>query len=322
VAVLLRVGLGLRRVPGGAPDGALGRRRLASDDTAVAHLGFCPMPRQSLQNYSAPGSPMLTKPQIFAVQWLCLLLLPTGAVKAQMLQHSDEDSASGDDLLQRLSRISLRTEVASEHGEKTRTITLRIDRPILINDRWRLKLRADLPFRSVEKDHRDWSGLTFGDALLSAVFVRRLDDGQAFGIGSQLIIPTAKKEVQGRQQWRLRPTASYRWPVHAISEGTYFKLEARFDMSITGGSSEEKTRELQLAPNLEIDLPGRSYLSIFPNPDIQYDFVRNELFVPIDVEIGKQFGHVLISIEVAKALVKGNNAPYDWRVEPHVGLKF
>jgi hypothetical protein len=31
---------------------------------------------------------------------------------------------------------------------------------------------------------------------------------------------------------------------------------------------------------------------------------------------------VLISIEVAKALVKGNNAPYDWRVEPHVGLKF
>jgi hypothetical protein len=83
-----------------------------------------------------------------------------------------------------------------------------------------------------------------------------------------------------------------------------------------------KVRELQVSPNLEIALPANTYLSFFPSADIRYNFVRNEAFLPVDIEIGTEWRDLVFSIEAAKAVVKADHPPYGWRVETRIGLRF
>ncbi len=249
---------------------------------------------------------------------LCLFLFPLGPAYAQ--EPPPDAPVSGKDITRPLERIDLRTEFAREEGESVRTITLRHDRPVELDKGWRLNLRLDLPFKRVEEDDAAASGL--GDILVRAIAVREVDDRRAFGLGLQLRLPTAAEEALGRDQWQFLPTAGYRWSLPQMGEESFFQLIGRYRFSLGGDGDLPALSELQLAPNLEIGLPGRAYLSIFPSSDIRYDFRRNELFVPVNLEVGKEWSRLVASLEGGAALIAGDAAPYKWKVEARLGWRF
>lgn len=243
------------------------------------------------------------------------------AALAAPLAAQDEKAkptGSGEDLVDLTRRIDLRVEVAGAEDEEEWTYTLRHDHRVKLGDGWQANLRVDLPFKSLpdEAGGRDFGG---GDMLLNAGFVRRLENGEGFGFGAQLIVPTGEL---GREQWRLRPGAGYRWPAHSISEHSFFQLQVRYDFSFAGDDDRPDTRELQFSPTLEIGLPDKAYVSIYPSTDMRYDFERDEVFIPFDVEVGKEWGAWVASVEGSVGLVTEEHAPYDWKVEARLGRNF
>jgi hypothetical protein len=235
-------------------------------------------------------------------------------------------SASGNDVAHPVQRIDLRAEVSSKEESDELATTLRYTLPQPIGDGWTVNLRADLPFvRNNEASIDNPDGhyaFGLGDALIQAIFIRHTNETDGFGIGTQLIAPTASEEGLGKGKWRLRPTLGYRWGLPEISEKTFFQLLARYDFSFAGDKDRSRVSELQFAPNLEFGLPGDAYLSIFPSTDIRYNFENKEFFLPVDLEIGKEWERLVVSVEGAAGVVSDEHAPYKWRLEARIGYRF
>ena len=252
-----------------------------------------------------------------------LLCLPVGAPlaaqqAAQVEPEEEAPSGSGEDILDLARRIDLRVELSEDDGENQWVTTLRHDHRLKLGDGWQANLRIDLPFIA-DLDEVKGPNFVSGDVLLNAGFTRRLPNREGFGVGTQLIIPTAE---DGRGQWRLRPSVGYRWPATAISPDSFFQLQVRYDLSFAGESTAPDTRQLQVAPTLEIGLPDRFYLSFFPSTDLRYDFERDELFIPFDVEVGKEWDRWVASLEGSVGVITEQNAPYDWKIEARIGRNF
>lgn len=241
-------------------------------------------------------------------------------------ENVERVETSGGDITRPSQRFDFRFERESKPDERTTKLTLRYDHPVLLSHRWRLNLRMDVPFAWVnhrgehDEEHADTSGIS--DVLLHAVLAHYVKENEGLAFGSELIIPTAANESLGKGKWRLRPMAGYRWSLSQLGEDGFFQLIARYDFSFAGKDSRSKVSELQFAPNVEIDLGHSAYLSFYPSADIRYDLVRDKLFVPVDIEVGKSFGRLVMSLEVAKAIVHEDHAPYDWRAEGRIGMRF
>lgn len=243
-----------------------------------------------------------------------------------LAQESQEGLESGNDVTRPTRRFDIRAEYESSPEERVRKVTLRYDHPLTLSEEWRLNLRIDVPFASATprgehaEHHEKASGA--GDVLLHAVFAHHVHENEGLGFGAELIIPTAGKDPLGKGKWRIRPMAGYRWSLPKLGEESFFQLVARYDVSVAGDSNRPDVSELQIAPNLEVELSPSTFVSFFPNADIHYDFIHKEFFVPIAVEVGKNVGNFVLSVEVGKAIIRGDHPAYDWKTEARVGLRF
>lgn len=273
--------------------------------TETKHAGRHPMPALLLALLAGGG------------------VAPLDAARAQKAEAMPEEggSVSGLDITRPLQRIELRTEFADEGEEDKTTFTLRQVHPVKLDDAWRLNLRTELPL-VIANSPSEGSETGIGDIRLQAVAVHDTGGPRAWGFGLQVQLPTGNERL-GRGQWQLLPILGHRWSLPTLSEESFFQLVARYRVSFGGERKQENISELQLAPNLEIGLPGRAYLSFFPSNDVRYDFKRDGLFVPINVEIGKEWKRVVVSLEGAKKVISTNDVqPYDWRVEARIGYRY
>lgn len=255
------------------------------------------------------------------------LLLALAALTLPGLAHAQaqEDApVSGKDITRPVMALDLKIEIAREYGEDKVTVTLRHDHPVELDGGWRLNLRVDLPVKVVDADETLDTGATLGlsNILLQAVLVKQLGDNQGFGFGTQVKLPSASDSRFGSDQWQFLPTAGYRWPASGISKDSFFQILTRYRFSVKGDSTRATASELQLSPNLEIGLPGKAYLSIFPSADIRYDFNSKSFFLPANLEVGKKWGRLVTSLEGGVGVIKGDADPYQWKVEARIGLRF
>lgn len=254
------------------------------------------------------------------LRWLLLAMFAVpGLARAQ-----EDASASGKDIIRPVMSLDLRTEVAREDGEDKVTVTLRHDHPIDLGDDWRVNLRFDLPVKFVDADETADTGNTLGlsNVLFQAAFSKKLGENQGFGFGAQVKLPSASDSRFGSDQWQVLPMVGYRWPAAGISKDSFFQILTRYHFSLKGDSSRATASELQLSPNLEIGLPGKAYLSIFPSADIRYDFNTKSFFLPANLEIGKKWGRLVTSLEGGVGVIKGDADPYQWKIEGRIGLRF
>ncbi|NYT42256.1 hypothetical protein HZY97_15900 [Sphingomonas sp. R-74633] len=256
--------------------------------------------------------------RLFALAALALPAL------AHAQEQEEEASPSGRDITRPVLTLDLRTEVAREDDQDKLTVTLRHDHPVDLGGGWRVNLRVDLPVKIVDAEEEADTGTTIGlsNVLFQAIFIRELGEDQGFGFGTQVKLPSASDSRFGSTQWQLLPTAGYRWPAHGISKESFFQILTRYRFSLADGSGRATASELQFSPNLEIGLPGKAYFSIFPSTDIRYDFKTKSFFLPLNLEVGKKWGRLVTSLEGGVGLIEGNAAPYQWKVEARIGLRF
>jgi hypothetical protein len=206
------------------------------------------------------------------------------------------------------------TAPGSTRDVTTGTFNLRYDHAFNLQSGWILTTRSDLPL--LEKDpissanpSGDYVG-GIGDADVQAALIHDINQRWAFGFGMRLIAPTGN-DVLGSGKWQVMPIVGARYGLPEISGGSYFEPLMRYDVSVAGDPTKKNISNLQFAPTLNIGLPDRWFVTIFPSTDIRINYgdpitgQTGRWFVPLDFRFGKKFtNNIALSLEVGVPIIK------------------
>lgn len=235
---------------------------------------------------------------------------------------------TGQDVTDPVKRIDIRTGYSeAEDGSGSQTFILRHDRPLALENGDQIGLRLDLPFVANDLVTPDnvtgKNDIGFGDILFQALYIHPVSKSEAFGFGSQVIIPTAAEIGFGGGKWRLVPLVGYRWATPSISPGSFFVAAARYDISIAGDDDRTNVSNIQFSPTLNIALKDNAFVTLFPSTEIRYDFVKDSFFLPFNAQVGKLWGGgIITSLEGSAKLIGDRYRPYNWKIEARVGFLF
>jgi sulfatase-modifying factor enzyme 1 len=201
---------------------------------------------------------------------------------------------------------------------------LRYDHAFNLASGWILATRTDLPL--LAKNAISDSNLNgdyvrgIGDADVQAALIHGINQRWAFGFGMRLIAPTGD-DVLGSGKWQVMPIVGARLALPEITSGSYFEPVFRYDVSVAGDPTRKNISNLQFAPMLNIALPGRWFVTLFPSPDIRINYgdpitgQTGRWFVPFDFRFGKKFTeNIALSLEFGVPIVK-DYPVYDFKTQ-------
>jgi hypothetical protein len=262
------------------------------------------------------------------------------AVTEQNASSRDQGAGPEGDVLSAQRLLQLMYQVKTAPGTDldgnpvtttTDTWKLRADETFSLSPRWSLALRGDLPFLAKDKytDSNPNGDFLYGlgDADVQAALIDNIDARWKAGAGARLIAPTGDSAL-GSGLWRIMPIVGARYSLPEISSGSYFEPLARYDVSFAGDPTKKFISNLQLAPMLNLSLPGRWFLTLYPNPEIRWNFgapvtgQTGRLFLPLDARIGKKFSESInVSLEVSVPIVK-DYPVYDFMTALRINFSF
>ena len=249
---------------------------------------------------------------------------PTAAaVSGQDAPSPDQGAGPEGEFLNRQRLLQLLYQVKTAPGTDlegnqvtttTDTWKLRGDVTYTLSPQWSLALRGDLPYLAKNKytDSNPNGDFLYGlgDADVQAAVIDNIDARWKAGAGARLIAPTGDAAL-GSGLWQIMPIAALRYALPEISQGSYFEPLARYDVSFAGDPTKKFISNLQLAPMLNLSLPDRWFFTLYPNPEIRWNFgapvtgQTGRLFLPFDARIGHKFSDAFdASLEVAVPIVK------------------
>jgi hypothetical protein len=275
---------------------------------------------------------------------LCLIAL-NDAQAQQAASASQQDASAavdnnGQDFTRPETLFQLRYIYQTAPGSGSvpgtlRTVTtdmtiLRAD-GIIAPQQWSIALRGDLPFVIRDPLTADnpagqyVSGL--GDADVQAALIRQFDSRRAAGAGLRFVAPTGAEDITGGK-WRALPVAGARYSLPEWSTGSYAEALLRYDVSFAGDPSRRNVSNLQLAPMLNINLPDRWFLTLYPNTEIRINYgdpipgQTGRLFLPVDVMVGRNLlKDVTLSLELSVPVIK-EYPVYNFRTVSRINMRF
>ena len=265
---------------------------------------------------------------------------PDAAVSGEPAAGQDQGASPEGDVLNPQRLLQLMYEVRTAPGTNldgnpvtttTNTWKLRGDATLPLSSQWSLVLRGDLPYLAKNKytnGNPDGSFLYgLGDADLQAALVDTIDSRWKAGAGVRLIAPTGAPTLTSNL-WRVMPIAAVRYALPELSAGSYVEPLLRYDVGVAGPSTAKFVSNLQFAPMLNLALPGRWYVTLYPNPEIRWNFgtpitgETGRLFLPFDARIGRKFSEAFnVSLEVAVPIVK-QYPVYDFMTALRLNVNF
>jgi hypothetical protein len=266
---------------------------------------------------------------------------PNGApIGGQDAPAQDQGAGPEGDVLsaQRLFQLMYQVKTAPGtdlNGNPVTTTTdtwkLRRDLTLPLSSQWDLALRADLPFVAKDKytDSNPNGDFLYGlgDADVQAALIDNINERWKAGAGARLIMPTGDSTL-GSGKWQIMPILGARYELPEISKGSYFEPLARWDYSFAGDPTKKNINNLQLAPMLNISLRDRWFFTLYPNPEIRWNFgdpitgQTGRLFFPFDARIGRKFSDLLnVSLEVSVPIIK-QYPVYDFMTALRLNLTF
>ncbi len=208
---------------------------------------------------------------------------------------------------------------------------LRVNAKILLDVDWGLGLLAEVPF--VEKTTIDFnpSSVThvfgLGDAVCELDVAHVIDERWAFGVGARVSAQTGADSL-GSSEWQVMPRFGVRYMLFELGPDSYFVPSMRYALSVPGNPGARKISEPQIAPTLNIDLPGPFFLTFYPSQDIRINYgapiagQTGRLFLPFDALIGAKLTNKLqISLEGSVPIVK-DYPVYNFKVEARLRVLF
>ena len=213
----------------------------------------------------------------------------------------------------------------------TDTLRFRLDHKIDLAPQWTLALRSDLPFvakNSIAAQNPEGDYLYgVGDADFQAALIHDLDDRWTVGAGARLIAPTGDENL-GSGKWQIMPGAAVRYALLELNPTSYVEPLVRYDISFAGNASKRNISNLQIAPTVNIGLPDRWFVSLYPSPDIRVNFgdpvagQTGRLFLPFDVRFGRKLSdNSVVSLEIGVPLIR-NYPVYDFKTALRFNLTF
>jgi hypothetical protein len=211
------------------------------------------------------------------------------------------------------------------------TLLLRLDGAVKLDADWKFGWLAQVPI--VEKnttapDPADSSHeFGTGDGAFQGILSRPINERWAYGFGARLVVPTAEESL-GSGKWQIMPGFGVRYSFLEYGSDTYFVPKIRFAISFAGDPSRRNISEPQIAPTLNIGLPSRWFVTLYPSYDIRINYgdpisgQTGRLFLPFDAAIGRKLSDdVLVSLEVAVPLIK-DYPVYNFKTELRLAVKF
>jgi len=252
------------------------------------------------------------------------------------VENNGEDFTRPENLIQLRNVFQTAPGSGSTPGT-TRTVTtdttvLRADYKFNIAPQWTVVFRGDLPFVVKDAITADDPGGTYvgglGDADVQAALIDTISARWAAGAGLRIIAPTGTDDLTGGT-WRALPIVGARAMLPEISEGSFFTGLFRYDVSFASAmSSARNASNLQFAPTLNVDLPDRWFVTIYPEPDIRYNFgdpisgQTGRLFLPADLMLGRDITeNFTASLEVGAPIIK-DYPVYDFKAVVRLNRKF
>ncbi len=240
-------------------------------------------------------------------------------------------------------------------NDEAHVFTFRADDIFRLSDRWRVSGRLEVPLAytnlragnnatSPDSADRPFRFGT-GEVVTQVLGIYDIDARTALAFGTQFIFPTASPKDLGANQYLLVPTLVASWQLPEISLGSFFAPIVRYNFDIArssgGGHTSElrHTSELQFSPTMNIMLPDRWFVTLFPGTtggDIRYNLEQRQredkgrLFLPANFMVGKLLGgdirpDMVASLEIGIPIINDYKRPtlpgtYNFRIEARIGF--
>lgn len=251
-------------------------------------------------------------------------------------QDASQGDTAGLDPLKPTSNLfqtmyNYKTAPGSTGEVTTETLGLRFDHSVELTPLWTLALRTDLPLVAKNPITANNPAGDFlygvGDADFQAVAIRVLDQRWSIGFGARLIAPTGG-DTLGSGKWQIMPIAGFRYALPEINSSTYFEPIVRYDVSFAGDPTKKNISNLQFAPMFNLGLPDRWFVTLYPSPDIRWNFgdrvtgQTGRLFLPFDVRVGRKVSdNLVLSLEVGAPIVR-DYPVFDFKTQVRLNLTY
>jgi hypothetical protein len=276
----------------------------------------------------APGSSISLPPRLRRVAAPLLILFSLTFWSASAAAAPGEELNNGEDLTRPETRFDLRYQFQNKAGGVTQqTILLRQDMQFHLGDEWKIATRFDVPLTFNDGTGRDnplgEERFGVGDVFGQVAAIETLTPRFAWAGGFRLVFPTATEDQFGSGKYRLLPIAGFRCKLPEISRGSFFQFIARYDFDLGGYGGRSHVSQLQFGPNLNLALPDRWYVSLFPSQDIVLNSIGgHKWFVPADFSVGRNLTErTVASVEVSVPLIKQFTL-YDFKLEARLSVSF
>jgi hypothetical protein len=252
-------------------------------------------------------------------------LMSASRASAEPVADGAGDTHINNDITNPLHRLDFFLENVQAPGGTAWTAKARYERPFTLDDGWKIAPRVEFTAVSTDDGTSPPGSFTtgLGDTQFQAVLSKVIDARWGIGFGLRFWAPTASDDVLGNGRWRMAPAAGFRYNLPELSNDSYFQFVARYQFDFAGDPDRKHTSNLQLSPSLNIGLRDGLSVTLFPSTDIRYNFMTHEWFVPLDVEIAKQWNSsFLTGIEFGVPMVETMSPLYKFKVEGHLAFRF
>lgn len=265
---------------------------------------------------------------------------PQGAQSARdlgVVQQNDAESSSdynGEDLTRPENKFEARLEGVTS-GTTTRSdrevLALRMDGAMKLDADWKFGWLAQIPVVERNTTAPDPANSShefgIGDAVFQEILSRSVNERWAYEFGARLVTPTAEESL-GSGKWQIMPGVGIRYSFLEYGTDTYFVPKIRYAISFAGDASRRNISEPQIAPTLNIGLPNRWFVTLYPSYDIRINYgdpisgQTGRLFLPFDAAIGRTLSdNVVLSLEASVPIIK-DYPVYNFKTELRLAVKF
>ncbi|MEJ0092473.1 MAG: transporter [Methylocella sp.] len=242
---------------------------------------------------------------------------------------------NGHDITRPQNSLEWRSRFESSLTDASRTdrvsTMLRLSRKLNLDDGWRLAALVQVPFVARTKTTFDSPSQQYnagiGDAFVQGILSHAINERMAFGFGARLIAPTAAENL-GSEKWQIAPGFGFRYLLPELGADGSFVPAMRYAISFAGSPYARRISEPQIAPTLNIDLPGPLFVTFYPSNDIRINYgapvsgQTGRLFLPFDALVGAKLTNTLqVSLEVGVPIVK-DYPVYNFKTELRVRVLY
>ncbi|WP_028856167.1 hypothetical protein [Psychrilyobacter atlanticus] len=233
-------------------------------------------------------------------------------------KEQNEEVNTGQDFTKPLTRFDIRGKYQSFDGNESNALTVfRMDKPVVLENEWKLAFRTDIPVGFSNRSNEDTFGS--GDLLGQLIVIApQGDKNWTWGYGAQTVFNTASEDNLGTGRNQLAPLLGIKadFKTERLKGFTYLLIRDHNDI---GGDSDRKKQDyLIVQPAINFNFSKGRFITIAPEMKLE----DGEWFVPFSILVGKMVTpKTVVSLEY-KTPIYDKNKEYNNELEFRIGYFF